>query len=96
MARLSHLYQIHATLYQYIDFLATVLSPQEYSNLVPSLADLWGTYGIESGIAFQMIRPKVLTAMRVSQLSLILSIVTNNCVRTTTLKPNRVCLSLYR
>ena len=59
-------YQIHNTLLQYADFLAGQLSRNDYEKVVPSVQELWGEYGIESGIVLSLNRPKVVTAMRVS------------------------------
>lgn len=49
--------QAHSVLYQYTELLYTALSQESYATLIPSLGDLCVKYGLESSVAFHLLRP---------------------------------------
>lgn len=63
---LTILPQCHAVLFQYIEFLHAALDPETLAAQVPTIADLMEKYGLEAAVAFDIGRPKIRMAMRVS------------------------------
>ena len=57
--------QVHAVLFQYMEFLAASLEPDELASTVPAVHELMGTYGLEPAVAFDIARPKLRRALRV-------------------------------
>lgn len=51
--------EIHRVLTQYLDLLRSNLSSKDFSNLVPSLSELIGEFGIEPSVAFWISRPSI-------------------------------------
>lgn len=61
--------QCHAVLFQYLEFLAAALDPDELANLVPPVHELIGNFEIDAAIAFDIARPKLRLAIRVRSIS---------------------------
>ena len=53
-------------LFQYMEFLAAALKPDELASIVPDVDELMGVYGLEAAVAFDIARPKLRQALRVS------------------------------
>lgn len=49
-----------------MEFLAAAFDADELASMVPQVDELMGEYGIEAAVAFDIARPKLLRAMRVS------------------------------
>lgn len=58
--------QCVSTLVQFGGFLATHLSPDEYSSKMPTLDKLGLEYNVPSDVAFFMLRPVIHSAISVS------------------------------
>lgn len=49
-----------------MEFLASAFTAEEMAAMVPSVGELMQTYGIEAAVAFDIARPKLRQAMKVS------------------------------
>ena len=59
-------YQVQGILFQYIELLSSLLSPEAYASFLPSLYDLCHVYGIDPPTAMEIYRPKLHAAIFVS------------------------------
>ena len=58
--------QVHRSLVQYLEFLAANIAKEEYCKLIPDIGTLVKEYRLEPEVAFQLLRPKLLWLMNVS------------------------------
>jgi len=53
-------------LFQYLEFLLSQYPPEQFADIMPPLSEVWGSYGLEPSIAFQIVRPGLQRAIQVS------------------------------
>lgn len=53
---------------QYVDFLVQFLGPEGYASLIPSYPDLAERFGLSTGVAFHILRPKLAHDMKAHDL----------------------------
>ena len=58
--------QNHAVLFQYMELLTAISEPDDLAAMVPPAAELVDRYGLDTAIAFDIGRPKLRLAMKVS------------------------------
>ena len=55
--------EVHRVLTQYVDLLHTNLAPKDFVGLIPSVAELLGSFGIQPNVAFWIWRPIIAAEM---------------------------------